>query len=141
MGSSKPATRDCCEAAGLPKVTHYTLTKRSDIEEALKALHLHFPDNYCITYGALKLNTCTAVKLHLPCSIIIPIIIIITSCVFVCVCGWVGGWMVCVWWVKVVNFPAIMKPISGVSSLGVLKVEKAEDLERCAFYPHTVFFV
>jgi glutathione synthase/RimK-type ligase-like ATP-grasp enzyme len=46
-----------------------------------------------------------------------------------------------VWWVKVVNFPAIMKPISGVSSLGVLKVEKAEDLERCAFHPHTVFFV
>jgi glutathione synthase/RimK-type ligase-like ATP-grasp enzyme len=51
------------------------------------------------------------------------------------------GWVVCVWWVKVVNFPAIMKPISGVSSLGVLKVEKAEDLERCAFHPHTVFFV
>ena len=66
LARSKPSARDCCEAAGLPKVTHYTLTKRSDINEALKE----------------------------------------------------------------VNFPAIMKPISGVSSLGVLKVEKPEDLER-----------
>jgi hypothetical protein len=79
------------------------------------------------------LISCTALKLHLPYSIITPIIIIITLCL--------DGWVMCVWWVKVVNFPAIMKPISGVSSLGVLKVEKAEDLERCAFHPHTVFFV
>ena len=28
------------------------------------------------------------------------------------------------------HFPAVMKPISGVSSLGVLRVEKPEDLER-----------
>ena len=66
LARSKPDTRDCIEAAGLPKVTHYRIMKRSDIQEAIKA----------------------------------------------------------------VNFPAIMKPISGVSSLGVLRVEKPEDLQR-----------
>ena len=76
---SKPDTRDCIEAAGLPKVTHHRITKRSDIEEAI----------------------------------------------------------------KVVNFPVILKPISGVSSLGVLKVEKPEDLlrvydESCAYLQSVV---
>jgi biotin carboxylase len=66
IARSKPDTRDCIEAAGLPKVTHFRINKRSDIEEAI----------------------------------------------------------------KVVNFPVIMKPVSGVSSLGVLKVEKPEDLMR-----------
>ena len=66
LARSKPATRNCCEAAGLPKVTHYVLNTRSDIQEAIKEVH----------------------------------------------------------------FPAVMKPISGVSSLGVLKVERPEDLER-----------
>ena len=66
LARSKPATRNCCEAAGLPKVTHHVLNTRSDLQEAIKGVH----------------------------------------------------------------FPAVMKPISGVSSLGVLRVEKPEDLER-----------
>jgi D-alanine-D-alanine ligase-like ATP-grasp enzyme len=66
LARTKPATRHCCEAAGLPKVTHHVLNTRSDLQEAIKEVH----------------------------------------------------------------FPAVMKPISGVSSLGVLRVEKPEDLER-----------
>jgi hypothetical protein len=33
IARSKPATRDCCEAAGLPKVAHYVLNRRSDIQK------------------------------------------------------------------------------------------------------------
>ena len=66
LARSKPDTRDCIEAAGLPKVTHYKITRRSDVAEAVRA----------------------------------------------------------------VSFPAILKPVSGVSSLGVLKVERPEDLLR-----------
>jgi hypothetical protein len=35
IARSKPATRDCVEAAGLPKVTHCTLSKRLGIQRRL----------------------------------------------------------------------------------------------------------